>query len=459
MSQPLRHRALIDAQTDTATPLPAPTATPSTRSTGSTPSTPLTPSAPMAEAPPDLFGPLPVEPGTVLGLAKLATMQFRGQDIMPVYRQLAERLQQDPDNVAPLMDVAIIDQFLGWPQRGLTIQTAALRAQRVFRLANGPRTPALRLLGFAMAGPINANTPIEFLIEDSEVDLTFVYVVPGMPLPEIPDHDLAIVLAAESEPARPVFAELEALLADWPRPVLNRPELIPLLGRESLFRLCEGIEGIEIPATVRVDAQTIARVGHGAVPIEALLPDGGFPVIARPVDSHGGHGLEKLDTAEQVEDYLARNAVPEYYLSRFVDYRSPDGYFRKYRIAVIDGVPFASHLAISDHWMIHFLNAGMTESEEKQREEERFMDAFQEDFAARHADALGELAELSGLEYFGVDCGVTQGGKLLLFEADTSLIVHNMDSPVDFPYKDRHMRPLFHAFQAMLARKAGKALG
>ena len=47
-------------------------------------------------------------------------------------------------------------------------------------------------------------------------------------------------------------------------------------------------------------------------------------------------------------------------------------------------------------------------------------------------------------------------GKLLLFEADTSLVVHNMDSPVAFPYKDRHMRRLFAAFRAMLYRKAGK---
>src|SRR5258706_305554 len=109
-----------------------------------------------------------VEVGTVLGLAKLATMQFRGEDIMPTYRGLAERLQQDQENVAPLMDVAILDQFLGWPQRGLTIQTAALGAQRIFRLANSACAPTLRLLGFAMAGPISANIPIEFLIEDSE---------------------------------------------------------------------------------------------------------------------------------------------------------------------------------------------------------------------------------------------------------------------------------------------------
>ncbi len=391
--------------------------------------------------------------GDVLGLAKLATIQFRGLDIMPTYQRLAALLQQDQTDVAPLMDVAIIDQFLGWPQRGLTIQSAALVAQRLFRIP-AASAPKLRLLGFAMAGPINANIPVEFLIEDSDVELHLVYIVPGMPVPAVPDHDLAIVLAAESETARPIFAYLEILLADWPRPVLDRPERVPLLGRESLYHLIESVPGIDIPATVRVGAQTFAEIGAGAASIEELLPDGGFPIIARPVDSHGGQGLEKLQTAAEVENYRIRNAVPEYYLSRFVDYRSPDGCYRKYRIAVIDGVPFASHLAISEHWMIHFLNAGMGESDEKRREEADFMDRFESEFAARHGRAFAEMANRSGLEYFGVDCGETPDGKLLIFEADTSLIVHNMDSPVEFPYKDRHMRALFAAFRAMLTRKA-----
>ena len=396
-------------------------------------------------------GPIP----EVIGLAKLATMQFSGQDIMPVYRQLAERLQRDDTNVAPLMDVAILDQFLGWPQRGLTLQSAALQAQRLFRVASTGPAPRLRLLGFAMAGLINANIPIEFLIEDSDVALTLLYIVPGMPVPDVPDHDLAIVLAAESEEARPIFADLERLLAGWPHPVLDRPELVPLLGRESLYRLTAAIPGVEIPATVRVGAETMAQIGARVVPIGSVLPDGGFPIIARPVDSHGGYGLEKLDAAAEIENYQSRNPVKEYYLSRFVDYRSPDGQFRKFRIAVIDGVPFASHLAISDNWMIHFLNAGMSENEEKQREEERFMESFESDFARRHGRVFAEMAELSGLEYFGVDCGETRDGKLLLFEADTSLIVHNMDSKVQFPYKDRHMRSLFRAFRAMLYRKSG----
>ncbi len=393
---------------------------------------------------------------SVIGLARLAVKRFSGDDVMPVYRQLARRLNEDDTNVAPLMDIAIIDQLLGSAERGLAVQAAALKAQRIFRLESVQRNPGLRLVGFAMAGPVNANIPIEFLIEDTDVTLYTIYVVPGAPLPVVPEHDLAIVLVAESELARPVLCELERIVADWPYPVLNAPWQVPLLGRDSLHRLIKSIPGIEIPATVRVDADTLAAIARGDVEITSVLPDGGFPIIARPLDSHAGHGLECVNTAVETDAYLTRNPAAEYFLSRYVDYRSPDGQFRKYRIAVIDGVPYPSHLAISDDWMVHFLSARM-EEEHNRSEEARFMEMFRDEFARRHGPALAQVADRSGLEYFGVDCGETQDGKLLIFEADTSLIIHNMDCPTVFPYKGPAMRALFAAFRSMLFRKAGLA--
>jgi hypothetical protein len=42
----------------------------------------------------------------------------------------------------------------------------------------------------------------------------------------------------------------------------------------------------------------------------------------------------------------------------------------------------------------------------------------------------------------------------LMFEADNTAIVHNMDSPAVFPYKPPQMRRIFEAFAAMLHRRA-----
>jgi hypothetical protein len=44
-----------------------------------------------------------------------------------------------------------------------------------------------------------------------------------------------------------------------------------------------------------------------------------------------------------------------------------------------------------------------------------------------------------------VDCAETKTGSLLIFEADNSAVVHNMDSPEVFPYKPPQMRKIFDA--------------
>ena len=107
-------------------------------------------------------------------------------------------------------------------------------------------------------------------------------------------------------------------------------------------------------------------------------------------------------------------------------------------------------MAISQHWMINYINADMKDSAEKRAEEARFMIDFDIDFAVRHRAALDAIAERVGLEYLPFDCAETQDGKLLVFETGTNMIVHAMDPPDIFPYKRPQMEKVFAAFRAML---------
>ena len=143
-------------------------------------------------------------------------------------------------------------------------------------------------------------------------------------------------------------------------------------------------------------------------------------------------------------------------MSRFVDYQGNDGLFRKYRIVFIDGKPHACHLAVADRWDIWYMNAQMAASADKRREEELFMQTFDAAFAQRHRAALAGLVNRIGLDYFTVDCAETREGSLLIFEADNTAIVHDMDPPDVFPYKVPQMRKVFDAFAAMLVRRAGR---
>ena len=121
-----------------------------------------------------------------------------------------------------------------------------------------------------------------------------------------------------------------------------------------------------------IDRQTLARIGGSEVPLAEPVPDGEFPIIVRPVDSQKGHGLVKLDNPAAVADYLGTRPEVAFYVAHYVEYRGADGLFRKYRIVLIDGRPYACHMAISDSWVVHYMSAGMLESAAKREEEARF---------------------------------------------------------------------------------------
>jgi glutathione synthase/RimK-type ligase-like ATP-grasp enzyme len=247
---------------------------------------------------------------------------------------------------------------------------------------------------------------------------------------------------------------MAALASRWPRPVLNTPDRIGNLDRDKLCRLLTGVPGLEIPQTLVASRVLLEGLVSGAVTLGEVASDLAFPIIIRPRGSHAGLGLAKIDDRAALNGYLAERNEEEFFISPFVDYSDADGQFRKYRLAFVEGRPFAGHMAIAEQWNIWYLNAGMAFSTEKRREEEQFMRDFDIAFARRHRDALRAIADRVGLDYFTIDCAENKRGELLLFEADNTAVVHNMDSPDLFPYKPPHMRMIFDAFARMLRRRA-----
>lgn len=402
----------------------------------------------------------------LIGLPHLMRLAVSGADLGPLGTALIARAGENPRtaNANALMDLSTVLQLRGNPELSLDIQSQAIALQQIYSppMCRGQvdrNMSGLRLLAIMGPGDLMANSPIEFLLEDADVALDIVYVTPELDLPDVlPVHDVLFIAIAESEPNIPLLNRIATAVSSWPVPVLNCPERIALLSRDNNCALLRSVSGVDMPVTVRVARPLLEKAGRKEVRMSAILGDGDFPVIVRPVDSHAGKGLAKLDTASDIEAYLGSLSNSEFYVSRYVDYRSKDGQFRKYRIVLIDGCPFVCHMGISSHWMIHYLNAGMAESAEKRAEEAQFMANFDTCFAVRHAAAFRAINERSGLDYVGIDCAESADGRLLIFELDSCMIVHAID-PVDiFPYKQPQMKKVFAAFQQMLLlHAAGKS--
>ena len=404
----------------------------------------------------DLAGGAPPVLNTVIGLAALTHGAYAGMDLQPIWAGLLARARANPYDAGALMDMSILLQLTGQKTQGLQSQAHAIAMSRVFERSGSPG--GLRILAFTTPGDFMANTPVDFLLEGSDATLTELYLGTGEPLPHVPDHDVAIVAIGESEAAGPVLSSLRSMLDRWPRPVLNnRTDVIIGLTRDGVARTFAGSSTILAPLTVRVGRADVERLANGATALNPDVAAMTFPLIVRPVGTHAGEGLLRIDSPAEFKPYLEASRSVEFYIAPFIDSAGPDGQFRKYRVAVIDKKPFISHLAISSNWMVHYLSAGMAESAQKRAEEEAAMLSFDEGFAQRHAAAFAEMQAAFDLDYYAIDCAETHDGKLLLFEADVAMIVHAMDDEETFPYKRPQMLKLFAAFQDMLARRAHKS--
>ncbi|MEO8924000.1 MAG: RimK family alpha-L-glutamate ligase [Caldimonas sp.] len=395
--------------------------------------------------------------GQLMGLACLMTMAFRGFDLRPLAAELIGRAAGRESDANALMDLSTILLLSDVNTVGLAVQAEALQASRIYRLASSRRA-AIRLLAIMSSGDLMVNAPLPFLFEDSDIELTMIYLQPGEQLPrELPEHDAMIVAISQSDRTLGLLQSLGRSLPTNAEPIFNRPAGIARTCRSEAYRHLADVRGLVMPPTSRTTRALLSRTARGELALNAILEGGTLPLIVRPVDSHAGHGLSKIGTLGELESYLDGNTFEEFFVSPFIDYRSPDGQFRKYRVALVDSVPFAAHMGISDHWMIHYLNAGMNESAAKRAEEERFMRAFKTDFSVRHRQALEAISNRFGLELLVIDCAETPSGELLVFEMDPAAVVHSMDPDDLFPYKRENMAQIYSAFRAMLARSIDAA--
>ncbi len=392
----------------------------------------------------------------LIGFAALMRMLFAGKDLKPVADSLTARLKINPLDANALMDLSTILQLRFQREIAMQVQMEALKIQRFYRIPAEIQPAKIRLLVIMGACDLLSNTPVECLVEHSDIELEMLYIAHGLPFPEIvPDHDVLFVAVSESDDNLPLLLALAEILQNWPRPILNSPERISLLPRDCTYALLSNIAGVEIPFSMRLSRQALTEVADKKIPLSNVLKLGGYPIIIRPFGSQAGRGLVKIEEASQITEYLPTVTEGEFYISPFADYRSADGLYRKYRIVVIEGLPYICHLAISSNWLIHYLNAGMAESAAKRAEEAHCFATFDSDFALRHASAIQAVYQRMGLNYLGIDCAETPSGELLIFEVDSNMIIHAFDSLEIFPYKQTQMQKVFAAFRALLIKTGG----
>jgi tetratricopeptide (TPR) repeat protein len=313
--------------------------------------------------------------------------------------------------------------------------------------------PAARILLLGAAGPYNMPTQALFDLkqfetialpivrpEDAEEDAADV-------IARLPAFDIVFNAVASPDLGAPYLAATAAFCAGLKQPVLNPPARVLQTRRDLVPSLLAGIPGLAVPET---------RIVHRSELLALAADERSWPrpLLVRPLGTHGGIDLTRIERAADLAAYLRSIAVEQHYLSEFRDYRSADGYYRKYRFIFIDRKVFPYHLAIARDWLVHYWRADMDEADWMKREEEDFLADYEALFSGVRGDAVREVARRLDLDYAGMDCGVTADGSVLMFEANASMLTHLDDSREGFSYKHRYVPRIFAAMGDLVLRRA-----
>ncbi|MFX4978902.1 hypothetical protein ABTC37_19725, partial [Acinetobacter baumannii] len=83
------------------------------------------------------------------------------------------------------------------------------------------------------------------------------------------------------------------------------------------------------------------------------------------------------------------------------------------------------------------VNTDMINQRWMQDEEAAFLEDPTRYFSPANMAGLKAISRAFDLSYFGVDCGLTRDGELVVFEVNASMLVHQHNE--DMPYKTPHV--------------------
>ena len=380
---------------------------------------------------------------------QLGRVSFELNEIETALHHFRQATSLNPEDAESLYWIGAIHQQLEDLDGAQAAYAAAAQIQPlIYRRAI--KSPAdFRVL--ALYAPFAGNTPAEYLFKDACYDTGTLALFDGSEaeLAPLAGFDIVVNLISDADQAASVLPVAAQLVSWLGKPVINDPERIRRTTRDAVAELLPDIPGCRVPNILRLAAGT--KVEDAVREAQLLFS---FPLLVRPAGTHGGDDFELVDDAAALAAYLGPREG-DHYLIEYVDYASHDRHFRKYRFIFAGEKILPYHLAIGTGWKLHHDSTDMADHQWMQQEEAAFLAGPGRVFTSAHFETLRIIRARMGLDYFGIDCGLDRDGNLVVFEVNTSMLVHEQNDA--FPYKDPHVRVIKAAFDELLAQRAGKA--
>lgn len=313
----------------------------------------------------------------------------------------------------------------------------------------GERPPVSLLL---LVSAVGGNIPTRSLLDDRIFETTVVVAEFYDSRRPLPPHQLLFNAIGDADLAGKALAAAQSVAALSGAPVLNTPAAVMATGRADNAQRLARVPGLVAPAMVTLSRELLsASDAPAALARHGLI----FPLLLRTPGFHTGRHFVRVDDAGGLAKAVAGLPGAELTAIQYLDSRGADGKVRKYRVMMIDGHLYPLHLAISSQWKIHYFNAEMADCAENRAEDAEFLENMAAVIGPRAVAALEQVQRTLGLEYAGIDFGLSPSGDVLLFEANATMVVNPPEPDPRWAYRRPAVDQIFDAIRHMLLEKAG----
>jgi hypothetical protein len=298
-----------------------------------------------------------------------------------------------------------------------------------------------------LASGRKGNMPIRQLLDDQQFR-TFA-ILPSLydPSATLPPHQVVFNAIGDADLCGAALEEAMRLVERSLAPVINSPAAVLATGRVISSRRLANLPGVVAPRVANLPREILAQADAE----ETLARKGfHFPLLLRSLGSHNLSGLRRVEGAAELPAALGALPGPEVTVVEYSDARGRDGRFRSYRVMMIDGRLYPLHLAISNHWKVE----GSSDHTQHRAEEAEFLVNTQAVLGQRAMTALAEIQSLLGLDYAGIDFGLSPSGDVLFFAASGAVAVSARDDRECWACRRDAVRRIEDAVRRMLVDRA-----
>ena len=271
------------------------------------------------------------------------------------------------------------------------------------------------------------------------------------PLARLEKHpSLVVNQIADADTHRGALERCQELLQQVNAPVLNPPGEVLRSRRDEVSGTLQGIDGVVVPRTIRVQPESPETVLS-----LAAADDMALPLIVRVAENFDEAGKVLVTDRDNLDGL---NAFPfdgrDFYLTEFIDCRDNSGVCQAQRITVIDGEPVLRWAMFDDGWDVGSHSRRFMSGRESRGDDLARVQWFENDVMPSLAERIREITQRLKLDYYSIDCHVRPDGEMVVFQAGArpdALTFHR-------PHENERMKLFQGKIQAMLARRSGEVV-